>query len=119
MFASDLYKQINIESRISFLKLASYQGTSSTEQVKHPGLNLLHPVFEHHVATYGHPSQFGYHDFASEFTAEHFDPEEWADLFQQTGANDQAGRASRDRDRTSSATEMIHCRVPHLPLIRR
>ena len=34
MFASDLYKHINIESRISFLKLASYQGTSSTGQVK-------------------------------------------------------------------------------------
>jgi hypoxanthine phosphoribosyltransferase len=34
MFASDLYKQIEIESRISFLKMASYQGTSSTGQVK-------------------------------------------------------------------------------------
>jgi alpha-L-fucosidase len=45
-----------------------------------------HPVFEHHLATYGHPSEFGYHDFAPRFTAEHFDPEEWADLFQQTGA---------------------------------
>lgn len=34
MFASDLYKSINLESKISFLKLASYQGTSSTGQVK-------------------------------------------------------------------------------------
>jgi hypoxanthine phosphoribosyltransferase len=34
MFVSDLYKKICFESRISFLKLASYQGTSSTEQVK-------------------------------------------------------------------------------------
>lgn len=34
MFASDLYKMVNIDSRISFLKLASYQGTSSTETVK-------------------------------------------------------------------------------------
>jgi hypoxanthine phosphoribosyltransferase len=34
MFASDLYKQVDLESRISFLKLASYQGTSSTGQVK-------------------------------------------------------------------------------------
>lgn len=34
MFASDLYKRISLESRISFLKLASYSGTSSTGQVK-------------------------------------------------------------------------------------
>ena len=45
-----------------------------------------HPVWKHHLATYGHPSEFGYHDFVPKFTAEHFDPEEWADLFQQTGA---------------------------------
>jgi alpha-L-fucosidase len=45
-----------------------------------------HPVFEHHVATYGHPSEFGYHDFVPQFTAERFDPEEWAELFQNTGA---------------------------------
>ena len=45
-----------------------------------------HKVWEHHLATYGHPSEFGYHDFVPKFTAEHFDPEEWADLFQQTGA---------------------------------
>ena len=35
-----------------------------------------HPVWEHHLATYGHPSEFGYHDFAPEFTAEKFDPDE-------------------------------------------
>lgn len=34
MFASDLYKKITLESKISFLKLASYQGTSSTGTVK-------------------------------------------------------------------------------------
>jgi len=34
MFASDLYKQIEIPSQISFLKLASYQGTSSSGNVK-------------------------------------------------------------------------------------
>lgn len=34
MFASDLYKKIDIESRISFLKLASYQGTTSSGEVK-------------------------------------------------------------------------------------
>jgi hypoxanthine phosphoribosyltransferase len=34
MFASDLYKQIKLESCISFLKLASYSGTSSNGKVK-------------------------------------------------------------------------------------
>ena len=34
MFASDLYKLINLPSQITFLKLASYQGTSSTGNVK-------------------------------------------------------------------------------------
>lgn len=34
MFASDLYKQISLDSRITFLKLASYQGTTSTGKVK-------------------------------------------------------------------------------------
>jgi alpha-L-fucosidase len=45
-----------------------------------------HRAWKHHLATYGHPSEFGYHDFVSQFGAEHFDPEEWADLFQATGA---------------------------------
>ncbi len=34
MFAADLYKQINVPSQITFLKLASYQGTGSTGKVK-------------------------------------------------------------------------------------
>jgi len=34
MFASDLYKQIDLPSQISFLKLASYQGTSTSGNVK-------------------------------------------------------------------------------------
>ena len=34
MFASDLYKQISVPSQITFLKLASYQGTGSTGKVK-------------------------------------------------------------------------------------
>lgn len=33
MFASDLFKNINIEAEISFIKLASYKGTKSTGQV--------------------------------------------------------------------------------------
>jgi len=34
MFAADLYKQITEPSQITFLKLASYQGTGSTGKVK-------------------------------------------------------------------------------------
>ena len=34
MFASDLMKAVNIECEISFVKIASYQGTSSTGNVK-------------------------------------------------------------------------------------
>jgi len=33
MFAADLYKEITIESQITFVKVASYRGTSSTGQV--------------------------------------------------------------------------------------
>lgn len=40
----------------------------------------------HHLEKYGHPSEFGYHDFVPLFTAEHFDAEEWAELFQKAGA---------------------------------
>ncbi len=34
MFASDLFKKITIDAQITFLKLASYQGTSTTGTVK-------------------------------------------------------------------------------------
>jgi len=42
--------------------------------------------YEYHVTHYGEPSEFGYHDFVPMFKAEHFDAEEWADLFVQAGA---------------------------------
>ncbi len=42
--------------------------------------------FDHHVATYGSQSSFGYKDFIPRFTAEAFDPARWADLFQEAGA---------------------------------
>ena len=34
LFAADLFRQIDIEARISFVKLASYQGTSSSGTIK-------------------------------------------------------------------------------------
>ena len=42
--------------------------------------------YDHHLAQYGHPSEFGYHDFVPMFKAENFDASEWADLFVQAGA---------------------------------
>ena len=42
--------------------------------------------FKHHLEKYGHPSEFGYHDFVPMFKAEHFNPEEWASLFEKAGA---------------------------------
>ncbi|HLT53129.1 MAG TPA: alpha-L-fucosidase [Flavobacteriaceae bacterium] len=41
---------------------------------------------KHHVETYGHPSEFGYHDFVPMFKAENFNAEEWASLFEKAGA---------------------------------
>ncbi|RZO86610.1 MAG: alpha-L-fucosidase [Kiritimatiellaceae bacterium] len=45
-----------------------------------------HSAGKHHIENYGDPSEFGYHDFVPMFTAEHFDPEDWAELFQRSGA---------------------------------
>jgi len=42
--------------------------------------------FEHHVATYGPHTEFGYKDFIPSFTGEHFNAAEWARLFQRSGA---------------------------------
>lgn len=44
------------------------------------------PQHAYHVQTYGDPSQFGYKDFIPQFTAEKFDPDEWAELFRRSGA---------------------------------
>lgn len=45
-----------------------------------------HKVAKHHLEKYGHPSKFGYHDFVPQFTAEKFDPADWAELFKTAGA---------------------------------
>jgi alpha-L-fucosidase len=41
-------------------------------------------IYEYHRDTYG--ENFGYKDFIPQFKAEHFDPVEWAALFQEAGA---------------------------------
>lgn len=43
-------------------------------------------VRKHHEETYGSIHEFGYEDFIPMFKAEHFDPEDWAELFKMTGA---------------------------------
>ncbi|WP_347839383.1 alpha-L-fucosidase [uncultured Draconibacterium sp.] len=43
-------------------------------------------VKEYHTKTYGDPSEFSYHDFVPQFTAEHFDAADWAQLFKDAGA---------------------------------
>jgi len=42
--------------------------------------------YEHHLATYGVHKTFGYKDFIPLFKAEHFNAEEWANLFKLSGA---------------------------------
>ncbi len=42
--------------------------------------------YEYHRQTYGSPEQFGWKDFISQFTAERFDPDEWAEIFKDSGA---------------------------------
>ena len=44
------------------------------------------PEFQHHVATYGPQTEFGYKDFIPLFTAANYDPNAWAALFQECGA---------------------------------
>ena len=42
-------------------------------------------VAKHHKEKYGDPSEFNYHDFVPMFTGEHFDAEDWAQLFKDAG----------------------------------
>jgi len=48
IFASDLFKKIKIPAEISFIKLASYQGTKSTRTVI-TSIGLETDLFERHV----------------------------------------------------------------------
>ncbi len=42
--------------------------------------------FKHHLENYGEHKNFGYKDFIPMFKAEKFNPEEWAELFKDAGA---------------------------------
>jgi len=48
--------------------------------------NKNDPLFEHHKKTWGDQSKFGYKDFVPKFLAENWDPDEWAELFERSGA---------------------------------
>ncbi|MBC8052658.1 MAG: alpha-L-fucosidase [Sphingobacteriaceae bacterium] len=45
-----------------------------------------HNQYKHHVATYGHPSKFGYKDIIPLWKAERWDPEKLMELFKRAGA---------------------------------
>nr|AIA94452.1 alpha_L_fucos [uncultured Bifidobacterium sp.] len=45
-----------------------------------------YPEYEHHRDVYGPQNRFGYKDFIPMFTAKRFDPDEWLDLFAESGA---------------------------------
>ena len=45
-----------------------------------------HPQYEHHVRTFGHPSEFGFKDVARQWKAENFDPVRLVNLYKQCGA---------------------------------
>ena len=57
-----------------------------SEWYSHNMYQTNHDVYQHHMATYGALDKFGYKDFIPKFTAEKFDADEWAELFQQAGA---------------------------------
>lgn len=48
MFASDLFKGLNIEAEISFIKLASYKGTKSTGRVL-TAIGLDADLYQRHI----------------------------------------------------------------------
>ena len=45
-----------------------------------------HEIHRRHVEKFGSPADYGYTKFIDGFTAEHYDPEEWAELFAASGA---------------------------------
>ena len=45
-----------------------------------------HEIHRRHAERFGSPAEYGYTKFIDDFTAERYDPEEWADLFAYSGA---------------------------------
>ena len=61
----------------------AYGGEKYYRSMYRPG----HGVYEYHSKTYGDPLKFGYHDFIPMFKAEKWDPNRWAQLFENAGAD--------------------------------
>jgi len=59
--------------------------------------NNVYGVYQYHLKTYGNPCQFGYKDFIPMFTADKWNPDKWAKLFREAGA-DFAGLAAEHGD---------------------
>ncbi|BDD02328.1 alpha-L-fucosidase [Persicobacter psychrovividus] len=57
-----------------------------TEWYSHFMYEKGNPIREYHEKTYGPLNEFGYKDFIPMFTAEHFDADDWAELFKKSGA---------------------------------
>ncbi len=45
-----------------------------------------HEIHQRHVDTFGSPAEYGYTRFIDGFSARHYDPDEWAELFAASGA---------------------------------
>lgn len=43
-------------------------------------------IYNHHISKYGDPKVFGYKDFIPDFKAENYNPDEWADIIENSGA---------------------------------
>lgn len=56
-----------------------------------------HPIRKYHEKTYGPLNEFGYKDFIPQFTGEHFDADDWAQLIADAGA-EFAGPVSEHAD---------------------
>jgi len=54
-------------------------------------------TYKHHRDKYGAPTEFGYHDFIAMFRAEKWDPDRWAKIFKDAGA-DFAGPIAEHHD---------------------
>lgn len=61
-------------------------GTNGTWYAHNMYTNPNSDERKHHEATYGPLEKFGYKDFIPMFTANRFDPDEWAELFKKAGA---------------------------------
>jgi alpha-L-fucosidase len=62
------------------------QGPNGTWYANQVYINAGSPQRKYHEATYGKLENFGYKDFIPMFTGEKFNAEEWADLFEKSGA---------------------------------